>query len=176
MKILGLDLSLTGTGVCLIEGTTPVLVTIRSKPPKDKTPLTEVKRIQGIVEEIEYFISNKGPIDIVVIEGMAFMARNTTSLVQLAGLSYMVRSLLANYNIKFLIVAPTSLKKFITGKGNTPKDVIMLEIFKRYDVSILDNNQADAYGLAQIGLGYMGKHKKKLTQPQEDVLKLLKTQ
>jgi len=66
------------------------------------------------------------------IEGMAFMAKNTTSLVQLAALNYMVREWIVYDENKFIIVAPSSLKKFITGKGNAHKDLMMMTVYKKY--------------------------------------------
>lgn len=113
---------------------------------------------------------------IAVIEGIAFMARNTASLAQLAALNYMTRSLVYNYRTPFVIVAPTSLKKYITGSGVAEKGTLMMEIYKRYGVTIRDNNEADAYGLAQIGLALNGGNSKDITKKQQEVLDLVKKQ
>ena len=53
---------------------------------------------------------------------------------------------------------------------------IMMEIFKRYGVTITNDNEADAYGLAQIGLALRGGNRKNTTKLQEEVLSLLKKQ
>jgi len=173
---IGLDLSLVGTGVVVLKnGKIMKQKLIKSKPIPDGKPIDELKRIKKIVEEIEYIISEELP-TIGVIEGMAFMAKNTTALVQLAALNYFTRSLLADYNVPFIIVAPTSLKKFITGNGASKKDVMLMETFKRYGVTILDDNENDAYGLAQVGLALRGGNSKVCTKLQEEVLSLLKQQ
>jgi crossover junction endodeoxyribonuclease RuvC len=136
-----------------MEGDKVLLSTIKSKP-SDGSYQGETKRLKGIVLEIEDIVSDED-VDIVALEGLAFMARNTTALVQLSGLNYMVRAMLEDYRKKFLVVAPSTLKKFVTGKGNSPKDVIMLSIFKKYGQSILDNNQADAFALAKCAEAFV---------------------
>lgn len=148
---IGIDLSLTGTGVVVLEdGEIVVEKLIKSKPTKKKTYTEEIERILGIKIEIIKIIEKYEP-NLVLIEGMAFMARNTTALVQLAGLNYLIREYLFQYNIPFAIVAPTSLKKFITGSGGSKKDVMLMEIYKKYNIAFVDDNIADAFSLAKIG-------------------------
>ena len=173
---MGLDLSLTGTGVSILkDGKITLRKLIKSKPIPDGKPVDEIKRIEKIVEEIEFCLSEELP-TIAVIEGLAFMVRNATALVQLSALNYMTRALLLSYDVPFLIVAPTSLKKFITGSGASKKDVMLIETYKRYGVSIMNDNECDAYGLAQVGLAMKGGNSKNLTKLQEEVLSLLKKQ
>jgi len=95
--------------------------------------------------------------------------------VQLAALNYLTRELIYDINKEFIIVAPTSLKKFITGKGNSGKDIMILETYKRYGVSFDDNNICDAFSLAKVGEALYNK-KIKLTKPQAEVINLLKEQ
>ena len=173
---LGIDLSLTGTGLVILEnGKIAKQKLIKSKPTPDGQPIDELKRIKKIVEEIETIIAENLP-NIAIIEGLAFMVRNATALVQLSALNYFVRSMLMDYHVPFVIVAPTSLKKFITGSGISKKDVILIELYKRYGVSILNDNEADAYGLAQVGLALLGGNSKTTTKLQEEVTSLLKKQ
>jgi len=177
---MGIDPSLTKSGYVLIneEGTVLDSGVMKSKP-EGKTYLDEVNRIVKIVNHLFFPIvelgKEKKP-DLVVIEGLAFMARNTTALVQLAGLNYHLRIKLAELDIPFVIVAPTTLKKFITGSGKGDKDMMMMKVFKDYGFESLDNNEADAYSLAVCGLAVMGKELKTNTKPQEEVVKLLTTQ
>ena len=53
-------------------------------------------------------------------------------------------------------VAPTSLKKFVTGKGNAKKDLMLLSVYKRWGFDTTNDNKADAYGLAQFGRALLG--------------------
>lgn len=173
---IGLDLSLTGTGVIVLnDGKIVEQKLIKSKPVPDGKPIDEVIRIRTIVDQISELVSKNKP-DIAVIEGLAFMVRNATALVQLSALNYFTRLMLMNCDVPFIIVAPTSLKKFITGNGASKKDVMLMETFKRYGVTILDDNENDAYGLAQVGLALLGGNSKSTTKLQEEVLSLLKKQ
>jgi Holliday junction resolvasome RuvABC endonuclease subunit len=49
-----------------------------------------------------------------------------------------------------LIVPPTSLKKYVTGKGRVEKNQILLQVYKKWDVEFNNDNAADSYGLARI--------------------------
>ena len=172
---LGLDLSLCSSGVIVLKNDKIILQKIiKSKPVGDK-PIDELKRIQKIVNEIENVVSDYNP-TVSVIEGMAFMAKNTTALVQLSALNYMTRAMLADYRVPFYICAPTTLKKFITGKGNTDKEVLMMVVYRDYNEQLLNNNLVDAFGLSLIGLALKGKPVKKITIPQQEVIKLISKQ
>jgi len=174
MIALGADLSLTGTGVSVLEdGKVKEQTSIKSSPVGKKAK-DEIVRLRTIVSSLMEIVDKYKP-DVVVLEGIAFMSRNTTALAQLAGLNYMVRSALVERGIPFLIVAPTTLKKYVTGSGNASKDVMMLETYKRFGVSILDNNIADAYGLAQVGTAVLNTEHK-TTKFQKEVIKLVSTQ
>lgn len=176
MSVIGIDLSLTGTGIIkLQDGKITNQKLIKSKPNGD-LPIDELKRImeirESIAREIETDINSI--IQLVAIEGLAFMARNTTALVQLSGLNYMIREKLYSLKIPFVIVAPTSLKKFITGKGNIAKEMMLLETYKKYKVYFTDNNLCDAYGLAMIANSLVSFEK--IPKHQQEVVNLLKKQ
>ena len=166
---IGLDLSLTGTGVVVLnDGKIVEQKLIKSRPIPDGKPIDEVKRIEKIVAEIFLIVKEHSP-SVAVIEGLAFMVKNATALVQLSALNYMTRAMLMANDVPFVIVAPTSLKKFITGNGAAKKDVMLIETFKRYGVTILDDNENDAYGLAQVGLALFGGNSKSTTKLQGEV-------
>jgi crossover junction endodeoxyribonuclease RuvC len=171
---IGIDLSLTGTGIVILNGGKIIKQQlIKSKPVGDR-PTDEIIRLKTIVEEIELIIGENFP-DIVVIENLAFAVRKTTALTQLAGLSFLVRSMLVDYRVPFYMCAPTTLKRFATGKGNSEKDHMILEAFKKYGVDFIDNNIADALFLAKIGSAIKG-HEKIVGQHQVETIELMKKQ
>ena len=186
MIVLGLDLSLVGTGYVLLEdGKIKEQRLIKSKP-SGKNPVKELERLIKIRGEIETISSdgtlspcsrqNPISIDLAVIEGLAFMARNSVSLVQLSALNYMVREYLYINKIPFLIVAPATLKKFVTGRGNAKKDEMLLETYKRFEESFSNDNLCDAFGLAHCGSAVLGDKQYVTTKQQEEVVKLLTNQ
>ncbi len=172
MIIIGLDLSLTGTGFVKIKDGAVAHRELIKSSPSGKTPKDETKRILKIEYKIGGMIDEE-EVNLVVIEGLSFMSKGT-SLVQLAGLNYFIRKRLCENMIPFLIVAPTSLKKFITGKGNIHKELMLMETFKKYNVEFLENNTCDAFGLAKIGEALL--EGKNLPQYQQEVVNLLKKQ
>lgn len=179
MISVGLDLSLTHTGYAILSQDGVVLASgvIKSKP-CGSTHLAETKRIVNIVEEAVQKIDDfkeEGEGILVSIEGLAFMAKGT-SLVQLAGLNYLTRILCAQFDWPFIIVAPSTLKKFATGSGKGDKDMMMMAVYKNYGFESIDNNECDAYALAVTGLAVLGNPLKPLLKPQQEVIKLLKTQ
>lgn len=177
MIVAGLDLSLVKTGIAIVRSDSKVLYSglVKSKPCGDKA-IDELKRLDSIVNEImEHLRSAK--IDLVVIENLAFMARNTTALTQLAGLSYLIRTRIwKELKVPFVLVAPTSLKKFITGSGKGDKSLMMMSVLRDYDFESLDDNECDAYSLAIVGLALRHKPVKPLAKPQTEVINLLKKQ
>ncbi len=170
MISLGIDLSLRETGCVKTDGEEIIDTQLIKSKPDGKLPINELSRICNIRDSID-----TTEVGIAVIEGLAFMARNSTALTQLSGLNYMCRELLMLSDIPFIIVAPTTLKKFITGKGNCGKDVMMLETYKRYGATFDNNNLCDAFGLSIIG-SVLSQKNPKLIKPQQEVINLLKEQ
>ena len=146
MKVIGLDLSLTNTGFAYITQDSYTTYSIKSK-------LKGVARLNEIYNEVK---SKLRDCDLVVIEGYGFGSQKAHSLGELGGL---IKFLLYNEKYKVMIVPPTVLKKFLTGKGNSDKSIMMMTTYKKYGVEITDDNQVDAYVLAKLGQMYFKKNK-----------------
>ncbi len=179
MITVGLDLSLAKTGyVIMDDGVVVASGLIKSKPSGDK-PIDETRRIVKIATEIvntiDKYLLPREP-DMISIENLAFMARNTTSLVQLSALNYLVRIRLDERNIPFTMVAPTTLKKFITQKGNADKNLMMMEVYKKYGFESLDDNVCDSFSLAVLAQAVMGSPVKPITSPEQEVITLIQKQ
>ena len=53
-----------------------------------------------------------------------------------------------------MIVPPTSLKKYVTGRGTgVQKNQMLLQVYKKWNIEFPDDNAADSYGLAHIVSG-----------------------
>jgi len=174
MIIIGIDISLTGTGVVVLKNDqVDSELLIKSKPPEEKNNVTEIERLVLIVNKIEDIIEKYKP-DLVSIENMAFGVRNATSLTQLSYINYAIRAYLWASNIKFILVAPKSLKKFITGNGNADKEEMMLEVFQKYKIAFTEDNCCDAFCLAVVGRTILNNSATK--ENEKEVIEKLKTQ
>lgn len=97
------------------------------------------------------FIKNIVRLHTVYIEGPSFSS-NGAFVLQMGALHYYLRIFLRLNNIKYNVVAPNTLKKFITGKGNTKKNLILMKVYKKWGVEFDCDDLADAYGLAKMSL------------------------
>jgi hypothetical protein len=69
-------------------------------------------------------------------------------LFTLGQLSGMLISILISLDIAYREIPPATLKKFITGYGNAPKNCVMDFIKNKYDIRFTNDNKADSYVLA----------------------------
>lgn len=138
MKVCGLDLSLTGTGVAWPDGS---LSTV--KPGKQRG----VECLAFIVAEVSRAIDGA---DLAVIEGYAFGARGR-AVFQIGELGGVVRLACHQAGVPFQEVAPASLKLFAAGRGNASKDE-MVAAARTRGGDPKDDNQADALWLREFGI------------------------
>lgn len=160
MRYVGLDPS-TKTGVVILDREGNVLDSMEIHR-GGKDPERMVDLIESVAGEMEYG-------DLVAIEGFGF-ASQTGFL--LGGIGWGIRMELFQRHVKYIEVAPAALKKFASGKGNTKKDELGVEIYKRWGFEHKSDNVRDAYVLAQI---IRALHEPvKLTAFQVDVLEVIK--
>lgn len=50
------------------------------------------------------------------------------------------------------IIKPSSLKKFVTGKGAGQKNLMLLGVYKKWDEEFTNDNAADAYSCARVAM------------------------
>ena len=102
--------------------------------------------------ETEYkFVCNIMCLHSAYIEGPSY-ASNGAFVLQMGALHYMIRLMLKRAKIDFKVVAPGTLKKFVTGNGRAKKDLMLLKVYKKWGVEFNDDNLADAYSLARFAL------------------------
>lgn len=145
---IGLDLSLTSTGIASIHGDVVTVRRVTSKATHGTTADT-ADRLDRIVADI---LGNVPLSDNthVAIEGPSFGSTGPGQHVR-GGLWWMIRRELAKASIDTIIAAPATVKKYATGKGNASKDAVLAAVIKRYpQVDITGNDEADALVLAAI--------------------------
>lgn len=143
---VGLDQSYSGFGIVVTDvfGTESLLLKF---PPKDSDGM----RLGDIyVNLINIFTRCQDAYDDVhvAMEGYA-MGRtfNREKLGELGGVVKLAHATV--FGSDPLVVPPTSLKKFITGKGNASKKEVVAAVREKWDSEVKNDNIADAYGLAQ---------------------------
>lgn len=147
MKILGLDTSLSCTGVAG-RGWTDVIRT----PAKLRGPA----RHNLILQELMVHFSG---VDLVVIEGGAYSRNAQAGHEELIGLRQMIYHKLWTLDIPYAIISPTTRAKYATGKGNADKDTVWREVQWRYGIIMEDPgkfDQADALTLCAMGWHWVG--------------------
>jgi crossover junction endodeoxyribonuclease RuvC len=177
---VGIDPSFSGTGAVLVGKSGILKMRLFKLKKFGDRPIDELSRICTISDTVCQWVSDevgKEEDAIVAIEGLAMMSRNTTSLVQLAALNYFIRrDVIKNGLTRFVTVAPSSLKKFIAGKGNVKKDVLLMETYRRWGEVFTDDNLCDANGLAKIAYAVATGDTEELAVPQKEVINLVTSQ
>lgn len=146
MKILGIDASLTATGICLLNETKYVTELITTK-------LKGMERLIFIRDKIRDIIGATKP-ELVVLEGYSMGSRKGQAF-SIGELGGVVKVMLHEISIRTLIVAPTTLKLFVMGKGNAKKNLMIMKTFKKYGEEFESDDLCDAYCLAKLGDAYL---------------------
>lgn len=140
-RCIGIDASLTSTGIALLEG--DLLHTWLLK-----TKLRGSERLAYYDEEFVRLLSEYRP-DAVCLEGYAYGRHNKAH--DIGELGGIIRLNLWRAGVPHYVVAPPTLKKFVTGSGAGGKQGISLHLFKRWGISVEQEDEADATGLALMG-------------------------
>lgn len=158
LRVLGLDLSLTATGICLTDGAT---LTIKTRQ-KDGD-----RRLVHIADALTSMIGDGSSVDLAVIEDLPkhAMAAGITGMVH-----GVARAVLLRAGIPYALVAPATLKAFATGKGSGDKTPMAMAAYKRAGVEFGDDNQCDAWWLRAAGLDWYGAAEFELPKAQRDRL------
>jgi len=171
--IIGIDPSTSATGIVVINKDEPNLTEpLRAYDIKPDKKLTGIDRSVAIVTEIMRFVTFYKPA-FVVIEGYSLNLRNSSSVIPLVELGGLLRFMLRVEKISWLDPRASELKKFVTGKGNAQKDMVILNVYKKWGFDAANNNIADAYVLAMMGLAHIGELKG-VTKEMEKIAKSLK--
>lgn len=143
MHVVGLDLSLTGTGVAKRESTMTI----------SPGSLRGCERLVLIRNEIMRLAIISDIPDFVVIEDRVNFRGDPGATAELHGV---VKVALHEWSVPFVVVSPTSLKMYATGKGNAKKEDMKLAAYKRYGREFRTNDECDAFLLMALGLDYAG--------------------
>lgn len=150
---LGLDLSLTSTGMVFLTGDGCVdSFNITTKPKHGHTSFRIAFIRDEILRLLDTFSKVENTPELVILEGYAMGVKGgrVFTIGELGGL---VKEAFRLRGIDVLIVPPNNLKKFI-GASGAGKDKVRLELFKHYGLELETNDEVDAAVLSIMGLHY----------------------
>ena len=163
MRSLGIDPSTTATGLVVLESGPclghhgPALLFEDTVKPGELPRLERCSHHAGrMLEVIEQFKPER-----IVLEGYGLNWQHSSSVLPLVELGTVLRYFLRQIGCTWLEPTPSELKKAVLGRGSGRKAQMMLQVYKLWGFEAVDDNRADAYGLAMIGLAHAGK----LTKP-----------
>ncbi len=146
---VGLDLSLTSTGVAIIHDGAASVHRIGSKPVPHATTADQAHRVDMLVAAILGAIPDSD-VTKVAVEGPSYGSTGSAAHI-LGGLWWHVRIGLSRLGYDVVVVPPGTVKKYATGKGNAGKDEVLAAVVRRYaNVDVRGNDEADALVLAAI--------------------------
>lgn len=143
--VIGLDISLTSTGVAG-DGWSD----------KIRTKLRGDARIKVLQIAIADYIKLA---DLVVMEGPSFGHAGPRNPEDLAGLRVIVRQYCYRHGIPYGVMPPSCLKVYATGNGRASKDGVRAAIAKRYGHETdgpAKDDEADAYVAMAAGYHWLG--------------------
>lgn len=154
-RILGIDTSLTSTGLATIrpgEGASVHHIPTRGR--RGDTLVDRNQRINGICAEVSLWSSNG--IALAVVEGPS-VASVGGSPWDRAGLWWRIVAGLLSHDIPVAVVAPSSRAKWATGSGAASKAGVAAAMQRRFpDIEITRDDEADALALAAMGAQHLG--------------------
>jgi Holliday junction resolvasome RuvABC endonuclease subunit len=113
--------------------------------------------LRNQLEELVMHPEDNVDVDVVVLEGYAYARANQAH--QVGELGGVIRVALAEWGIPYVVVAPSALKLYATGKGNASKDNVVSAVSARTGIVFAGkgaNDRCDAWVLRQMGMAHYG--------------------
>lgn len=151
--VMGIDPSLTSLGLAYRNNGKVLSFCIGGKGRKG------MDRIRYIRDAVSNALDQHSP-TVVAFEGYALGFRGKSNTIfDLGELGGTLKLLILERGIDILLIPPTSLKLFATGKGNADKEQVSVAIGKSLGVSFSTSDQYDAAGLLMMGEMYYSKNR-----------------
>jgi Holliday junction resolvasome RuvABC endonuclease subunit len=159
--ILGLDLSLTSTGWCVLkDGKIEKTGTIKTKSKGMKrlqyikNEINSIRHRKKEVQNEDMVEASRNQINLIAIEGYS-MGSQKGQVFSIGELGGIIKYFMWISDIEIIIVPPQTLKKFVAGKGGFKKNMMMMKAFKKYGIDFKNDDECDAFCLAKMGQAYL---------------------
>jgi crossover junction endodeoxyribonuclease RuvC len=141
---VGVDPSYNGTAVMVLDENANIVEKLLYKSVGESVE----ERLWAINKALSFIPKIVG-LKKVYLEGPSYSSNGAFQL-QMGALHFMIRMMFYKKKVKYEVIAPGSLKKFVAGSGSAKKEHMLLNVYKKWGLDFLDNNLADAYGLARM--------------------------
>lgn len=143
IRVIGLDLSLTATGIAAADGET--LLTVGGDAKEGDHRLVKIRDM--VVREAS------DEVDVAAVEDLPRTVHGSSSTGMVQGV---IRVALRDLGVPYVLVPPATLKMYATGKGSADKADMRMALFQRAGLDVKDNNQVDAWWLRALVLDLYG--------------------
>lgn len=155
MIILGIDPSLTSTGIAILDAGQPIYMhSYGFDGHKTDSTIIRNRRIRALAPYIRDVLKPY-PIDFAVIEGPSYGSRYGNPH-ERGGLYHAIVGNLDVRRIPVAVCAPTVRAMWATGKGNAEKPEVFAEVKTWWPVRVANHDVGDALVLAAIGALHCG--------------------
>ena len=148
---VGIDPSLTHTGVFFICGDWNLGLQIDTKRNQFNCSIARCQFIANTIIQLIQEQKQQGKQLAMICSEDYFVGRNQTAVIPLCQLGTMIRYKILQQGYPFCVTTPSQLKKFVTTKGNAPKQLVIKCAKQRWNYKLPTDNIADASGLANFG-------------------------
>ena len=157
MKVVGVDLSLTSTGLATVDTERVTLNRVTTSGKHGATLLERWLRLDDIATRVTDVCGAAHTTALVVVEGPSMGQGRQSGTHDRAGLWWLVMDRLHEAGHKVVEVPPSVRAKYATGAGNAGKDAVLAAVCRRYPhVEVTGNDVADALVLASMGARFLG--------------------
>ena len=151
--VVGVDPSISSTGVAVLGPLTCAVLRIQSKPAGELLP-ERLGRMRRQVVAVHEAVEVVEP-SLIVLEGPAYGSNNQMTHM-LSGFWWLLAHALEKV-APIAVVQPSTLKKYATGSGRASKDEMVAAAARGFSqVRIKGNDEADALALAAMGADRFG--------------------
>lgn len=154
MNVVGLDLSLTATGVATAHGTEVLSTKLKGCERLAWVRDEIMRRLGPSIDLNGSPLTYVAPDTLVVIEDYAYSRANQAH--QIGELHGVIRLALHEAGVPMALVAPTARAKYATGSGRAGKSEVLAAAIRRLGYEGHDDNEADALWLRTMALDHYG--------------------